>query len=230
MRSSRRGRSDAVIRAVLFDLDGVLADTERLQWAAYRHVLDAFGIDVGLEEYRRHWIATGQGPEYACRTYSLPLTPDELRAEKARVYNGLLREGIAACPGDKAALVRLGATHRLALVTNTARAEVAMILDQLASVSLLHVTIAREDYRAPKPAPDGYLAAAAALRVTPRECAVVEDTERGVRAALAADMWAIAMPNELTVDNDFTGCARRLTHLDELTVELLETVGRATPP
>ncbi|TMA89009.1 MAG: HAD family phosphatase, partial [Deltaproteobacteria bacterium] len=54
-RCSRRGRSDAVIRAVLFDLDGVLADTERLQWAAYRRILAAFGVEVGLEEYRRHW-------------------------------------------------------------------------------------------------------------------------------------------------------------------------------
>jgi len=217
-----------VIRAVLFDLDGVLADTERLQWTAYRRVLGAFGVDVGLEEYRRHWIATGQGPEYACRTYVLPFGPDELRAEKARVYSSLLRQGVAPCPGARAALVRLRATHRLALVTNSARAEVAMVLEQLGLTSLLHVMIAREDYRAPKPAPDGYLAAAAALHLTPRECAVVEDTQRGVRAALAAGMWAIAMPNELTIDNDFTGCVRRLGHLDELTAELLETIG-ATP-
>jgi len=90
---------------------------------------------------------------------------------------------------------------------------------------LFDVTIAREDYREPKPAPDGYLAAAAALRLTPRECAVVEDTERGVRAALTAGMRPIAMPNELTVDNDFTGCTRRLAHLDELTAELLQTLG-----
>src|SRR5439155_18736034 len=95
---------DAVIRGVVFDLDGVVADTERLQWAAYRHVLAAFGIDVGIDEYRREWIATGFGPEYACRTYRLPITPDELRARKAPVYQAMLRDGVSACAGAGEAL------------------------------------------------------------------------------------------------------------------------------
>jgi len=214
-----------VIRGVIFDLDGVVADTERLQWAAYREVLGAFGVDVGLEEYGRHWIAGGFGPEYACRTYALPLTPDELRARKAPVYQAMLHEAVAACPGAAAALARLRPSHRIALATNTARAEVAFILDRLGVTALFHATIAREDYAHPKPAPDAYLAAAAALRLSPPECAVVEDTERGVRAALAAGSPVIAVPNDLTVNNDFTGAARRLAHLDELTAELLAALG-----
>lgn len=214
-----------MIRGVIFDLDGVVADTERLQWAAYRQILRGLGVDVGLEEYSRHWIAGGFGPEYACRTYALPLTPDELRARKAPVYQAMLREGVAACPGAAEALARLGASHRIALATNTARAEVAFILDRLGMGSLFHATIAREDYLHPKPAPDAYLAAAAALGLSPVECAVVEDTERGIQAALAAGARAIAVPNDLTVNNDFTGAARRLAHLDELTAELLAELG-----
>ena len=73
-----------MLRAVLFDLDGVLADTERLHWAAYAEVLRGYGVEVGIEEYRRHFIARGGGPEYACRTYRLPLTPDELVVLRAR--------------------------------------------------------------------------------------------------------------------------------------------------
>src|SRR4029453_17430144 len=110
--SCRPGRC-SVIRAVVFDLDGVIADTERLQWAAYGEVLREFGVDVGLEEYRREWIAHGGGPEYACRTYALPLSSDELKVRKARVYQRLLREGVTACAGAPAALARLRATHRI---------------------------------------------------------------------------------------------------------------------
>ena len=79
-------------------MDGVLADTERLHWAAYRSVLLEHGVDVGLEEYRRHFIAADGGPEYACRTYALPISADELRARKAPRYLALLREGVAPFP------------------------------------------------------------------------------------------------------------------------------------
>ncbi|HUE30747.1 MAG TPA: HAD family phosphatase [Verrucomicrobiae bacterium] len=213
-----------MVRGVIFDLDGVLADTERLQWQAYRRVLGDYGVDVGLEEYRRHWIAGGFGPEYACRTYALPIGPDELRARKAPAYAALLREGVVPCPGALDALRRLRATHRLGLATNSARAEVAFILERLGAAVFLHATVAREDYARPKPAPDAYLAAAAALGLAPGECAVVEDTERGLRAALAAGTRAVALPSDLTFDNDFAGAARRLAHLDELTAELLASI------
>src|SRR5439155_670833 len=171
---------------------------------------------MGLEEYRRWFIARGIGPEYACRTYRLPVAPDELRALKAPVCRALLEEGVRAMPGAREALARLATSHRLALATNTARAEVDLILEQLGLASFLCTTITREDYVRAKPAPDAYLAAAAALGLAAVECAVVEDTERGAAAALAAGIPVIAVPNDLTFDNDFTGCACRLAPFGRL--------------
>ena len=213
-----------MIRGCLFDMDGVLADTERLHWAAYRDVLLELGVDVGLEEYRRHFIARGGGPEYACRAYKLPISPDELRARKAPRYLARLRQGVRELPGARAALERLHRSHRLAVATNAARAEADLVLGNLAMAPFLHAVVTREDYAAAKPAPDAYLAAARALALDPTACVVVEDTERGLTAAHAAGMRVIAMPNDLTQDNDFTGATRRLTSLDELTPELLDTL------
>jgi HAD superfamily hydrolase (TIGR01509 family) len=213
-----------VIRGVLFDLDGTLADTERLQWQAYRRVLLDYGVDVGLEEYRVRWIAVDGGPEYACSTYALPFGPLELRARKTAVYRTLIRGGVQPMPGARAALERLRPTHRLALATNTVRDEVGVILGHLGMGTLLHATIAREDYDRPKPAPDAYLAAAAALGLTPAECVVVEDTQRGLTSGLAAEMAVIAVPSDLTRDNDFTGAAAVLPSLDELTPALLARI------
>ena len=209
------------VRGVLFDLDGVLADTEPLHWAAYREVLLELGVDVGIEEYRRRFISHGGGPEYACEAYRLPLTADELRARKLPRYLALLRRGVPPRPGARASLERLRGHYRIGVATNSVRTEANLILDALGVSSLLDTVVAREDYRDAKPAPDAYLTAAARLGLPASECAVVEDTPRGLGAALAAGMRAVALPNELTADNDFTGCTVRLSHLDELTPALL---------
>src|SRR5207245_10261869 len=115
-------------------------------------------------------------------------------------------------------------SNRWRPATNSARAGVTFHLAHLGVAPLFHPTVAREDYPRPKPAPDAYLSAAAALGLAPGECAVVEDTERGLRAALAAGTRAVALPSDLTFDNDFAGAACRLAHLDELTAELLASI------
>jgi HAD superfamily hydrolase (TIGR01509 family) len=216
-----------VIRGVLFDLDGTLADTEPLQWEAYRRALAPFGVDVDIEEYRRRWIAVEGGAEYACRTYRLPIDAAALRVRKAREYHALIAAGVPARPGAREALVRLRASHGLAVATNSVRAEVDLVLGHLGIADLLDAVVAREDYAEPKPAPDAYRAAARALGLAPAECVVVEDTARGVRAGVAAGCVVVAVPSELTWDNDFTGAARRLGGLDQLDLALLQGLSGA---
>ena len=216
--------SRAAVRGVLFDLDGVLADTEPLHWAAYREVLLELGVDVGIDEYRHRFISRGGGPEYAVEQYRLPITADELRERKLPRYLALLRRGVQPRPGARAALERLRGGYHTAVATNSVRTEVDLILGALGLAPLLDTVVTREDYRDAKPAPDAYLTAAARVGLGAEECIVIEDTPRGVGAALAAGMRAVAVPNELTADNDFAGCTRRLAHLDELTPDLLRTL------
>ncbi len=216
-----------MIRGVLFDLDGTLADTEPLQWEAYRSVLRPFGVDVGMEEYRRHWIAVEGGAEYACRTYRLPIDVAELRARKAVAYRALLEGAITPRPGACEVLDRLAGRYGLAVATNSIRAEALTVLDRLAIRNRFDAIVAREDYDAAKPAADAYRAAARALGLDPASCVVVEDTARGVRAGVAAGCVVVAVPSELTRDNDFRGAACRLEGLDALTGSLLQRLSAA---
>jgi len=215
---------DAIL-GVCFDLDGTLVDSERLQWEAYRRVLADHGVDIGLDEYRRHFIAVAGGAEYACRRYALPFDAATLRARKAAVYRELIAAGVPPMPGARECLERLRDRWRLAVVTNSTRAEATTILDRPGLTALLHAMVAREDYAAAKPAPDAYLAAAAALGLVPQACVAVEDTPRGVAAARAAGMRVVAVPGELTADQNFDGAWRRLSSLGALDPALLDDTG-----
>ncbi len=215
------------IGGVCFDLDGTLVDTERLQWQAYRQVLAEFGVDMGLDEYRRHFIVAAGGAEYACRRHGVPLDGAGLRARKAAVYRRLIASGVPPMPGARACLERLRGGWRLAVVTNSTREEAATVLAPVGMLPLLDAVIAREDYAAAKPAPDAYLAAAAALDRAPASCIAVEDTPRGVRAAASAGLRVVAVPSDLTADQDFTGAVRRIARLDALTPGLLRALESA---
>jgi len=217
-----------MIRAVLLDFDGTLVDTERLQWRSYQQALAPFGVSVGLEEYRRHFIRAAGGSDWACRRYALPVAPQELRERKAVAYRALIPGDVQPCAGAPRLLERFRGRLGLAVVTNSVQTEVDAILAHLGWASAFDAIVAREAYERAKPAPDGYLAAAARLGCAARECVVVEDTERGVRAGLAAGMPVVAVPSDLTYDNDFSGCARRLDSLTQLTEALLNEIDEET--
>jgi HAD superfamily hydrolase (TIGR01509 family) len=212
------------IHGVCFDLDGTLADTERLQWAAYRRALGEHGADVDLDEYRRRFIAVEGGAEWAVRHWRLPVDAAALRARKTVAYRELVAAGVPPMPGARACLERLHGTWRLVVVTNSTRSDADLVLRPLDVARFLDAVITREDYAGAKPAADAYLAAAAAIGVPPPACVAVEDTPRGLRAAQAAGMRTLAVPSDLTADQDFTGATRRLASLDALTPDLLRNL------
>lgn len=214
---------------VIFDLDGVLIDSEPLQYEAYGEVLRRFGIEVDRAEYARHWIAEGRGPEYAVEHYRLPLTPDELRHLKNPVYHRMLRERVRLRDGARAALDRLAARYPLALATNSNAEDVAFVLDHFALRRYFRDVLTRERYRRAKPEPDAFLAAAAALGLPPGRCVVIEDAYKGVVAAARAGCPCVAVPHELTRDNDFRAASRVVGSLDEIVPELIEELVAPSP-
>ena len=208
--------------AIIFDLDGVLIDSEGLQYEAYVQVLGDLGVTITLQEYAEHWIAAGQGPEYAVRRYRLPVDAPGLRALKNPVYHEILRQRAALMPGAFDVLARLHSRFSLGLATNSIRSDVAFVMDRFGLRRFFASIITREDYALPKPSPDAFLTAAAGLKVPPHACLVVEDAHKGILAAHRAGAVPVAVPNTYTRGNDFSLAAAVLGSLDELTVALAE--------
>lgn len=218
------------VAGVIFDLDGVIIDSEGLQYRAYSAVLERFGVRVSREEYGREWIAAGRGTEYAVKTYNLPLSPGELKELKHPVYRELLHNQVTLMPHAAAVIARLCGRFPLTVATNSYREEVTFVLDRFDLRACFSAVIAREDYENAKPEPDAFLTAAGALRLPPDRCVVIEDAYKGVAAAYRAGCKCIAVPHDFTRDNDFSLATCIVESLDDVTAALIESLQRAPAP
>lgn len=209
---------------VIFDLDGVLIDSEGLYYRAYSEVLKLYGVTISRAEYEEHWIAQGNGPEYIVAKHTLPVSPDALRQLRSPIYLHLLETEVMLMPHVEKVLLQLAPHFALTVATNSNREHLDFVLRRFSIDRFFPVTVARQDYRAAKPQPDAFLAAAEKLGFPPARCVVIEDTYRGVLAAAHAGMKCIAVPNEYTQRNDFSWASLVLPSLEALTPDVVRSL------
>jgi beta-phosphoglucomutase len=211
-----------MITSVIFDLDGLLADTERLHCLAYQEALQFHGATVSDEEYADHWVRSGRGISEWLTERALTLDPVAIRAHKSRCYLDLLVSELRPMEGALTLLEKLHGRKKLALASSSYRDAVEGVLAGLGIGRYFQAIVTGLDVPRVKPAPDLFLAAAEQLGVPPAECVVLEDAEKGVIAASLAGMRCIAIPNQYTRHHDFSKATRVCSSLNEITVELLD--------
>ena len=212
------------IRAVLFDLDGTLVDTERESAEAMARALAGHGVACDQDDrdfiIGRSWVAIYE--RLRARYPQLAWTRDELIAATAAAREGVFAElGITVLPGAREAVARFAHLPR-ALVTGSSRVEARQALVALGLEDAFHLVIAAEDVARSKPDPDGYLAAARALGVAPRDCLVVEDSLAGIAAGLAAGCAVVGVRAGNFHGQDQSAAHRVIETLDELTHEMID--------
>jgi HAD superfamily hydrolase (TIGR01509 family) len=217
-------------QAVIFDMDGVLVDSEPLHFATTNVVLARRGAAIDREFYdRRLGLPEVEFFRDVVEHLGLREAPEELARERIRESLAALA-GEALLPTDGAleCLLLLRADgRRLALATSAARAQMNLIADRFGLRAVLSALVSVEEVARGKPAPDLFLEAARRLSVEPAECIVIEDAVHGVRAARAAGMAALALPGpgHDGSAHRLAGALRSLTSLRELTPELLDSLG-----
>ena len=199
-------------------MDGVLADSEPLHQQVIRAMLAEYGVD---------WNPDGRDPTVGltslegftiiCSVHSLPHDPRQLDARYTERVLPVLRERVVPMPGVPDVPRALAARGlRLAVASSSGPAVIETTLTALGVRPLFETIVSGVEVARGKPAPDVFLEAARRLGVAPDACLVVEDSERGVRAARAAGMRCVAVPCGETRHHDFSAATLVLPALPGL--------------
>jgi HAD superfamily hydrolase (TIGR01509 family) len=211
-------------QALIFDLDGLLADTEGLHCRAYQMALMEHGVELRDADYAEHWVRFGKGIADWLSLRRLTLDPHALRLRKAHHYLQLLASSLRPMDGALKLLESFHGRTKFALASSSYRDAVDGVLAGLGIAHYFAIIVSGLDVEQVKPAPDIFLKAASDLGVEPSACVVLEDAEKGVLAAHLAGMRCIAVPNRYTRHHDFSKATRICASLNEVTPEFLESL------
>jgi HAD superfamily hydrolase (TIGR01509 family) len=216
-----------VIEAVVFDLDGVLLDTEERWDEARRRLAEERGARWPDDVQRAMMgMSSPEWSRYMHDVIGLAEPPEEISAEVVRRLEALYRERLPLVPGALDAVRRIGARWPLGIASSSNRPLIKLFIELTGTRELFRTTVSSEEVERGKPAPDVYLEAARRLGVDPAKCVAIEDSENGIRSASAAGLRVVAIPNRVFPPSEETLSLADavLGSLDELTPEVIESL------
>jgi len=216
----------ATIKAVVFDFDGVLADSEPLHLKAYQALLEPHGIHLDQRTYCERYLGyDDEGAlERIAEDNGLMLGDEEIEMlilEKGRVFEALVGARDVLYPGAADCVRRLSAAWPVGVASGALRADIELILRGARLGDLFRFIVAAGDTDRTKPAPDPYLKAAELHGVPPGACVAIEDSHWGLESARAAGMRTVAVTHTYP-RHELTGAADAIVDaLSELTVDFI---------
>jgi HAD superfamily hydrolase (TIGR01509 family) len=199
-----------MLKAVFWDNDGVLVDTEELYFDATRAVLEQAGYALTVAEYTDLGLGQGRSVFDKVRAVLGDEEVERLRGVRNARYAERLALGITALDGIETVLASLHGRVQMGVVTSSNAEHFEIIHRTTGLLRYFDFVLTNGDYEHTKPHPAGYLAALARCRLTPEQCIVIVDSERGLAAARAAGLRCIVVPRGLTRGGSFTGAYRVL--------------------
>jgi HAD superfamily hydrolase (TIGR01509 family) len=185
-----------VIEAVVFDLDGVVVDSEQV-WDEVRVQLarERGGAWHDRAQADMMGMSSPEWSRYMHEVIGLPESPAEINDEVVRRMVERYADSLPLIDGAVDAIRRLGTAFTLGVASSSNRSLIELVLERAGVADLFAAVVSSEEVAGGKPAPDVYLEAARRLAVDPTRCAAIEDSANGIRAAHAAGMRVLAVPN-----------------------------------
>jgi len=219
-----------MIKALIFDLDGTLANTELLHYRAWKETLIANGVDEFTLETFMTFIGTSNEKvaEDYIRTEGIEKTILQVVKEKQSVYLNLIPE-ITLFEGARDILARYHGTFHLALASSSHKKEILSLLKLHGLESFFELIIGGDMVEQKKPHPEIYLRTVQELNVKPCECIAFEDSAHGLNSAKNAAIYGVAIPNEFTRDHNFSRADLILNSLSAMNDEKITALLQSPP-
>jgi HAD superfamily hydrolase (TIGR01509 family) len=192
------------MKAIIFDMDGLMIDSERLYFQAEREIAWTFGRNIRDEILQKMMGRNPiEGMEILVRELELPISSQEAVRMRNDLMRQKMRTGLRAMPGLSHIIDAFYGRLKLAISTGAQKEFLDIAVDQLGIRDKFDVLQASDEIIRGKPDPEIFLKTCDGLGLEPKECIVLEDSENGVRAARRAGCFVIAVPSEYTQRQDF---------------------------
>ena len=200
-----------LFKNIIFDLDGLIVDTEPLHQRAVNAFMQVAGADHQFDTAEYGKIFTGrpifENAEYMRERFALPQTADQISEAHRALFNVLIADAENLEPMAGLHDLLLWLAHekiRVAIASSSRPEQVHLIVRNLNLLHHFEIVVGNDGTLKPKPSPDVYLLALEKLGANPKETLALEDSYSGVRAAHDAGLFVIAVPNEFTQHQDFS--------------------------
>lgn len=219
-----------MIKAVIFDFDGIIVDSEPLHYKAFQMVLEPLGAGYSWQEYLDSYMGFDDRDAFkeAFKVNGMPLTDErlaELIASKAAYFQQVITDGVTPYPGVVRLIRDISGKIPLALCSGALRSDIVPVLAQLSLTDAFDCLVTAEEVAASKPDPASYLLATSRLQqafpdrfINAAESVAIEDTPAGIVSATGAGLKVLAVTN--SYPEDALGTATRIVPtLETITIE-----------
>ena len=213
----------AMKKFLLFDNDGVLVETEKWYYEANKKSLREIDVELEFDVYMEIMARGGTAWEVAQKQGHSKAVIDEQRRRRDSYYQEFISSEQIEIEGVLDVLEELSREYKMGIVTTSRREDFELIHSQREIVKFMDFTLCVEEYPRAKPYADPYLAGMKKFDASQKECLVIEDSQRGLSAAVNAGIECAVVENEFTATHDFSSATYRIKKLCELPT-LLESL------
>ena len=217
------------IKAIIYDVDGTMVNSEPLHVSAWDETLHEYGF--ALDDLSQNFRATmaGKKPiviaEGMVKELAIEVQPEYFLARKSFLFFEKVKNTLEGMPGVNESIYRLKNAHyKLAIGTSLDKKYLNLVLDRLNVTDLFDVIVTGDQIKNGKPHPETYLTVAHKLGLSTSECVVLEDAQSGIQSAKAAGALCIAIKNYQAMDQDTNEADVTVASLNEVTLNLIDTL------